>query len=47
MCAAMVSTWRSYVYQSSSVGLSERPKPAMSGHTTRLPAATSTSSMWR
>ena len=27
----MSSTWRSYVYQSRSVGLSERPKPAIVG----------------
>ena len=31
------STWRSYVYQPWSVGLSERPKPTRSGHTTRCP----------
>ncbi len=42
-----MSTWRSYVYQPWSVGLSERPKPAKSGHTTRWPFATSRSSMWR
>ena len=34
----MCSTWRSYVYQPRSVGLSERPKPAIVGADHAVPA---------
>jgi hypothetical protein len=36
---AAVATWRSYEYQSRSMGLSDRPNPMRSGATQRKPAS--------